>query len=166
MPKGIPNTPRTPMTEASGPAAQPEFAPRPVSRDPEPEAAQPRSRRARRPFGEHYQKLAYDARPGFHRHWFNDSPGRIDRAHEAGYEHVKEADGKPVKRPVGTADTGQALFGYLMEIPEEWYKEDIAIIQTRVDEVDRSIRRGEFMSGKDDHRYIPKSQPISIKESR
>ena len=30
----------------------------------------------RKPFGTFDQKLAYPSREGFHRHWFNDEPGR------------------------------------------------------------------------------------------
>jgi hypothetical protein len=47
-------------------------------------------RPARKPFGSMSLKLDYPQRDGFHRHWFNDIPGRIGRAQEAGYEHVKD----------------------------------------------------------------------------
>ena len=46
----------------------------------------------RKPFGSMQLKLAHEIRPGFHGHWFNDTPGRIGRAQEAGYEHVKSLD--------------------------------------------------------------------------
>lgn len=85
----------------------------------------PRRRRERKPFGTKEQRLAYADRAGYHRHWFNDEPGRLARALEAGYEHVKNDHGQTVSTVVGTARGGGALHAYLMEIPEEWYREDM-----------------------------------------
>lgn len=89
-------------------------------------------KRERRPFGTLQQKLAYPERPGYHRHWFNDVPGRISQALEAGYEHVKDSEGKPVTRVVGVAEQGGPLNAFIMEIPEEWYQEDM-IAHEKVD---------------------------------
>lgn len=125
----------------------------------------PRVRSNRKPFGSLEQKLAYPEREGFHRHWFNDIPGRVERALEAGYEHVKDKEGKNVCKNVGTAEGGGALVGYLMEIPEEWYLQDQAAQQAQVDSVEDTIKRGEFESKEGDGRYVPK-QGISIKSGR
>lgn len=116
-----------------------------------------RPARARKPFGSHTQKLAYPAREGYHRHWFNDTRARIMRAGEAGYEHVKDHTGKNVETVVGVSDGGEALHAFLMEIPEEYYKEDMAAEQLRIDEMDKSIRRGADTNGEPgkDGRYIP-----------
>lgn len=119
----------------------------------------------RRPFGSRSQKLAYDARPGYYRRWFNDTPGRIDDAKAAGYKIVKDASGKEVARPVGVYDNGAAMLAYLMEIPQEWYDQDIAVQQKVLDEMDDAIRRGALQGkpGKDGV-YIP-AQGIKIGSS-
>lgn len=109
----------------------------------------------RKPFGALEQKLAYPAREGFHRHWFNDNPGRVARAQEAGYSHVVGDDGKNVSRIVGTAEGGGPLNGYLMEIPEEWWKADLAEQQNQVNAKEDTIRRGELESQAGDNRYVP-----------
>lgn len=96
----------------------------------------------RKPFGSHEQKLKYPERPGFHRHWFNDSPGRIARALEAGYKHVLGKDGKNVSRVVDPGPRGGGLTGYLMEIPLEWWQSDQAVKNKARDEIDAKIRRG------------------------
>lgn len=100
------------------------------------------SKEKRQPFGNQTQKLAYPQRANFHRHWFNDDPGRIDQAIGAGYTHVEDKDGTKVKRVVGSNAGGLPILGYLMEIPEEWYKEDMAAQQKIVDTMDDAIRRG------------------------
>lgn len=119
----------------------------------------PRPRTTRKPFGGMQQKLAYPDRPGFHRHWFNDVPGRISRAEEAGYEHVKNDEGKNVSAVVGVAEHGGPLHAYLMEIPEEWWKEDMDATQRTVDEKEAAMKRGQSQTEKS---YVP-AQGISFK---
>ena len=116
----------------------------------------------RKPFGGMEQKLAYPQRAGFHSHWFNDIPGRIDRAKEAGYTHIQDKDGKNVCRVVGIAEGGGPLHAYNMEIPEEWYQEDMAAQKRIVDEKEEAMKRGELEAQPGDKRYVP-SQGISIK---
>src|SRR5512143_1688839 len=123
----------------------------------------PRSNR--KPFGALEQKLNYPQRDGYHRHWFNDVPGRIERSKEAGYEHVKDAEGKNISRIVGTAEGGGALIGFLMEIPEEWFQADMAEQQKQVDAKENAMRRGELESQEGDGRYVPK-QGIKISHGR
>lgn len=123
------------------------------------------NRPTRKPFGMLEQKLSYPAREGFHRHWFNDTPGRVQRAQEAGYEHVKDDEGKNVCRIVGSAEGGGALNGYLMEIPEEWYKQDMAAQQKEVDAKEATMRRGELEKQAGDGRYVP-AQGISINHGK
>lgn len=119
----------------------------------------------RKPFGALEQKLAYPAREGFHRHWFNDNPGRTARALEAGYEFVKGNDGKNVSRIVGTAEGGGPLSAYLMEIPEEWWKADLAEQQKQVNDKEDTMRRGELEMAPGENRYVPK-QGIKISNGR
>jgi hypothetical protein len=119
-------------------------------------------RPSRKPFGSMSLKLDYPQREGFHRHWFNDIPGRVARAQEAGYEHVKGNDQKNVSRIVGSAEGGGALTAFLMEIPEEWYQQDMASEQVVIDEKEAAIRQGTLDKAEGDNRYVP-SQGISIK---
>ena len=120
------------------------------------------ARPVRKPFGALDQKLAYAARPGFHRHWFNDVGNRIARAQEAGYEHVKGDDGRNVSKIVGTLEGGGAMTAFIMEIPEEWYQADMKAQQELITDKENQIRRGELESKQGDGRYVP-SQGISIK---
>lgn len=94
----------------------------------------------RKPFGSMVQKLAVPPRPGYHRHWFNDEPGRVDQAKENGYNHVLDnATKKPIQRVVNKA--GQQA--WLMEIPQAWFDEDMAAQQQAVDDKEDTIRRGQ-----------------------
>jgi hypothetical protein len=114
--------------------------------------------RARIPFGTPQLKLASDPRPGFHRRYFNDVPGRIERALNAGYSHVKDSNGNNVTTTVGVAKEGGALASYLMEIPKELFDGDQAAKMQAIDEFDESIRRGVDASGRapgQDGRYVP-----------
>jgi len=117
--------------------------------------------RNRKPFGTMEQTMAYPKREGFHRHWFNDVKDRISRAQEAGYEHVKNSEGKNVSMVVGVAEGGGPMHGFLMEIPQEWYDEDIAAQQQLVDEKEAVIKRGQADRQEGDGRYIP-AQGIKI----
>jgi hypothetical protein len=99
----------------------------------------------RRPFGGREAKLKFPDRPGYHRHWFNDEPGRIIRAQEAGYDHVIDPrNGKPVSNVVGIGRGGGALTAFLMEIPEEWYREDMAAQDQAVIDLLGQIKTGEY----------------------
>ncbi len=121
---------------------------------------------ARKPFGAMQQKLAYDIPDGYHGHWFNDTPGRVSTATEAGYAHVKDKEtGKNVVRVVGTAEGGGPLHGYLMMIIQEWYDEDMAAQQKERNEKMAAIKRGDADRQDGDGRYIPK-QGITIKDGR
>lgn len=127
----------------------------------------PVTRERRKPFGSQIQKLAYETRAGYHRHWFNDSPGRIEQALEAGYTHVEDKESKKVSRVVGINPAGGAQMGFLMEIPQEWYDEDMAR-QAEIDaEKERAIKSGS-VAGKpgEDGLYIPKDRGIKITTGR
>lgn len=124
------------------------------------------TKESRKPFGSQIQKLAYPQRVGFHRHWFNDEPGRIEEALQAGYTHVEDKDGRKVQRVVGVATQGGALMGFLMEIPEEWFKEDMARNQQVVDERDAAIKAGHVTEEKGANQYVPQDRGISIKHGR
>lgn len=108
----------------------------------------PRRRRNRKPFGNQDAKLNYPEREGYHRHWFNDVPGRLMRAQEAGYEQVNDGNGQPVHMVVGVARGGGALTAYLHEIPLEDYQEDMAANDSEVYDRLGAIQRGEFAKPK------------------
>lgn len=84
-----------------------------------------RIRKTRKPLGAFTQKLAYPERSGYHRHWFNDVPGRIDEAKLSGWAHVDDK-GQPVRRIVGTGRDKGALWAFLLEIPSIFWEEDMA----------------------------------------
>ena len=94
---------------------------------------------SRRGFGATSQKLAYPERAGFHRHWFNDEPGRVDEARAAGYTPVLDRDGKQVSRVV---DKTTGMLAYLHEVPQVWYEEDLKVAQRAADEKDAAILSG------------------------
>lgn len=159
--------PQQTATPKSKPPAQRKAIPKETTTDPAPvSSGRPMTREQRRPFGSQRQKLAYPIRPGFHRHWFNETPGRLQEAEMAGYKYVLDKEGLKVCRPVGVTDAGGALMAYLMEIPEEWFNEDMSAQQARVDEVDKAIRRGD-VEGKvgEEGRYVPRTG-IKISDKR
>jgi len=121
------------------------------------------TRSNRRPFGSLQQRLAYPLRPGYHPHWFDDSqPGRVAHAQECGWEHRLDRDGKKVTRLGGTTANGQPQVLYLMDLPQEWYDDDMRVYQEEVNAREAAIKRGDLERKDGDGRYIP-AQGISIK---
>lgn len=118
------------------------------------------------PFGAHEQRLHLEKREGFHRHWFNDRPGRVQRAEAAGYAFVLDTNGKPETRPVGVREGGGGLIAYAMEIPQELYDEDFLAGQKVVDDIDASIKQGKLAAKEPDARYTPAGRKISIEPGR
>jgi len=114
-------------------------------------------------------KLAVPDISGYHCHWINDYAGRIMQAHQGGYEFVSEDEaminnfslgtasdlsgntdmGSRVSVVVGKNEDGTALRAYLMKIRNEWFAEDQAVAQERVDAVDQQIKRGRVGSEAD-----------------
>jgi hypothetical protein len=129
--------------------------------DPAPAIANARSRvsaasRQRIPFGAAELRLAYPARDGFRRYWFNDVPGRLFRAKQAGYSHVIDpATGENVQLVTGRQAGGQELRSYLLEIPEQWYYEDMGVQQDALEQRLSDIRTGRGGPGAEDNRYVP-----------
>lgn len=150
------------IRSSSAPPAEPQAtAAVPTSSD-----VEPLTRSSRRPFGAMAQKLAYPPRAGFHRHWFNDNPGRIDFAvEEAGYKHVVDAKtGKDVCRVVGTREGGAPITAFLLEIPEEWFNDDMARYEQEADSRDDAIRRGQVIAKRpeDQSKFYPSAQGRNI----
>ncbi len=102
--------------------------------------------RRRVPFSVPTPRLAVPEIPGYHLHWFIGTPGRIDRALQAGYEFVEQTEVRVNNHLLGseTAEQGSTDMGtrvsiaaggeielggqaarlYLMKIKEEWWQED------------------------------------------
>lgn len=92
-------------------------------------------------------KLVAEGREGFHRRWVNDVPGRLEQFEQAGYVQVTDptkvgdpraADasqlGSVVRKPVGGG-----IDAVLMEIPEEFYREDQDAKEHALKQKERSL---------------------------
>jgi hypothetical protein len=101
--------------------------------------------------------------PGYYVRWVNDTGDRIEVFKEAGYTPVYDADGdqsdKRAQNPkqlgsVVRKHVGGGVYAVLMKIPLEWYQEDQALKQQRVDEAEeavdpaRQLRGNEFYGSK------------------
>jgi hypothetical protein len=132
--------------------------------EPEAEAAPYRepAKRMRIPVGLRRSKLYAPQRPGFHRRWVNDLPGRVEVFMNGGWDMVSK-DGKPWMSNVSQSEK---MMAYLMEIPDEFYNEDFAAKQEALDETDFAIYRGRLNEEPGDHRYVPRSTPIKMSVER
>lgn len=97
--------------------------------------------------------------PGYHLAWFNDNESRLERVTAAGYEFVSpeevgmtSRDDSQVRRLVSRS--GPPLYAYLMKIREEWYREDRAMREQAVDEIDTQIHANRFVPV--EYGYTPK----------
>lgn len=101
---------------------------------------------------------------GYHLYFFNDEPGRIQAALDAGWEFVSPEEvgytssnvtnrnvdlGGRVSVVGSKNDMGQPVQQVLLKIKQEWWEEDQAEIQQRNDKTDASIRRGKGGQGVD-----------------
>lgn len=130
-------------------------------------------RSTRVPLGVARSKLSVPERPGYKRRWINDTEGRLLNAQQGGYEYATDQSlqigaldvdnenrdlGARISRVVDKS-TGQKA--YLMEIKEEFYKEDQATKAKAIKAKDDLIKHGKLDD--DDSRYVPdKGKGISI----
>ncbi len=91
-------------------------------------------------------KLTAKKRDGFHRRIFNNKPGRLKEALDAGYlpvedDAAKTEDGRASNQTyrVGTLETGQEMTGHLMEKLAKHHEEDQAIKQAPINETEEAI---------------------------
>lgn len=112
--------------EAPGISADVSLAAEPPRDDEDHAAAVERIRKMRRPFGSSTRKLELAQRPNYKRHWFNDTGARVQEYLDSGWAHVKDQKGQPLKRAVGTGRDNGVLYAYAMELPEEFWLEDMA----------------------------------------
>jgi len=94
-----------------------------------------------------------DTPDGFKDHWVNDNPGRLEKLKLAGYEHVESAqvgdvgvDGSHNEEGVVSRDMGKGVTAYLMRQRREYFDEDQAAKQARIDETVQSLRRDKVKS--------------------
>ena len=146
---------------------------------------QPAAERKRIPMGVPVQKLEAPDMPGFHLHWFQGTPERVQRAIDGGYEFVDERDMKVSAVGLGSTSTatgntdmgsrvsvvsgtelgrdGQPVRLILMKIRQEWFEEDQKLVEQRNELVAASLRGGMIgvendRSGDANHRYVDASR--------
>lgn len=83
----------------------------------------------------------------------NDVPGRVDRFKAAGYEVVENAqlgtshvDGNSSGQGASTKDVGKGVNAIVMRQREEFYEEDQAAKQAKIDETENAMRRKKVKS--------------------
>ena len=133
------------------------------------------------PLGVPRMKLKTEQVVGKVRRWINETQDRIGAAQEGGYEFVAQAEtgsagnadiasrhglDSRISKVVGTNENGEPLRAYLMEIDEDWYKEDQQAKQSKVDSTEEALRRGADERGTPgrDGRYVPR-EGIKIERS-
>lgn len=132
----------------------------PAPEQPEAEpTAKPTRRRARQSVNGQSLKLAVPDKPGFHRHWFVDKPGRLELASDLAYTHVEDgsikSDGTDsrVRRLTGTDRQGAPQYSYLMETPLEEYQAGIDEKEEAHAAFEQSIIRGQDPEGQLQNAY-------------
>jgi hypothetical protein len=103
-----------------------------------------RIRAFRKPLGAYSQKLALQARPGYHRHWFNDVAGRIQEAEANGWAFVTDKAGHPVSRCVGTGRDKGSMYAFAMELPLVFWQEDMDARHEAASQKIAGIKAGPF----------------------
>ncbi len=122
-----------------------------------PEGA-PTKRRRRAATGGFHLRLKTPERPGYHRRWFNDEPGRLAEAEDLAYSHVcdpglkSDSPDTRVRQHVGSKD-GRPLYAYLMETPMEEYRAGQADKEEAHTSFEAAIRRGEDHTGRMSNSY-------------
>ncbi len=110
---------------------------------------QPTRRRKRADVNGQHLKLAFPEKPGYHRRWVNDKPGRLAMFQKLAYDHVRDAsiesDGTDsrIRRLVGTTEGGAPQYAYLMETPKEEYQYGVDEKEESRAAFEAAIRRGD-----------------------
>lgn len=120
--------------------------------------------RKRIPMSVPVQKLEAPDIPGYHLHWFNGTPDRIQRAINGGYEFVDSSEVQPNSVGLGNDSTAsgntdlgsqvsviggselgadnQPIRMILMKIKLEYYEEDQKILEARNDQIADALKGG------------------------
>lgn len=144
-----------------------------IDREDRTDSREETGRGTRVPLGVARPKLTVPERKGYVRRWVNDVEGRLQMAEQGGYQFVEnqsfQVGGPDVSnenRDLGSrksyvVDKSTGMKAYLMEIKEEYFREDQRIKMREVDEIDAAIKRGTLHD--DDARYVPeKGKGIKI----
>lgn len=142
-----------------------------VKANPATPAGKDTAERKRIPMSVPVQRLSAPDMPGYHLHWFNGTPERLQRALDGGYEFVDEREMKINNVSLGGDTTrsgntdmgsrvsvvsgeqigkdGQPTRLILMKIKQEWYEEDQKLVEQRNELVAASLRGGLLGAEKD-----------------
>lgn len=154
------------------PVQEPDVAPRELSRQARSGTREGTGRQKRKPLGVPVQRLQADVPTGMTGRWTNDTPGRIQRALEGGYEFIS-SDGEVVQNReggrseiVGTGRDGGAQRAYLMAIPTVLYEEDQAAKASLNKERMSSIKRGtpQQVAAQDEAAFYTPSEGITLRD--
>ena len=115
----------------------------------------PANRPKRTPLGQR-NVMTFKQRPGYVRRLFNDVNSRLADAEDAGYTFVMDHSAdtshegviRNTKEGAVSKRVGGGITGYLMEIPEEFYVEDQAAKQRRVDATVQGLKSQQGIRGK------------------
>lgn len=99
--------------------------------------------REKQPFGAFDKKLDLPPIQGYKLHWFNDRPGRVERALSAGWTHILDETGKPKTQIVG----GDGLKAYALKIPEEFWLQDVKRNEQRAQAQLAAVKKKPSQSG-------------------
>lgn len=112
--------------------------------------------RKRIPLGTSHRLAVSNEIPGFKTRLVNDTPGRIARFMDAGYEPVSTDEatigtsranvGSP-EGSINRIDVGGGLHAVLMKIPNEFYEEDQAAKMKRVDASEDTLKKPALEGG-------------------
>ena len=140
--------------------------------------------RKRIPMSVPVQKLSVPDIPGYHLHWFQGTPERLERALEGGYEFVDEIETSVPDAGLGGTSTrtgntdlgtrvsivagkevgadGQPIRLVLMKIKQEWYEEDQKLVEERNQATIDSLLGGTQNAGGHDssHRYVDRERTV------
>ncbi len=141
--------------------------------------------RKRIPMSVPVQKLEAPDIPGYHLHWFQGTPERLQRALDGGYEFVDQKEMKINNVSLGSDSTasgntdmgsrvsvvsgselgtdGQPARLVLMKIIEEWWEEDQKTVAARNQQVADALTNGMVgaendAAGDTQHRYVDKAR--------
>lgn len=118
--------------------------------------------------------------PGYRLYWFNDAPGRLEKAQLGGYEFVTRDEvklsptskvtsrndsdlGNRIRAIVGTTDQNEPLYAYLMKIRQEWFEEDQADARAqRMSDEKDMIRNGGLNTDRIGEKYLPDNRRAAL----
>jgi hypothetical protein len=137
----------------------------------ETQATPKHQRRRRASTGGHALKLDAPERKGFVRRWVNDEPGRVQEAHELGYDFAEDkaaegvsrtdGQGSRISRIVGRDAQGGIKYAYLMETPASEYAKGVIEKEERLAPFEEAINRGGDTTGKVGNAYQPGRSTIN-----